>query len=205
MGDSFHLSREHIINQLNCGFAHIMDAYSLTTDYIRFSKYVTDKKKDSNGRDTKEYLNEDMKLIKEKYLKYIRMVFADIEGIRIEYEHPYKSDKLKHVTEAFVYIDEHHQHSQQYSSKLTAETQSYLFFLSRFNFDSQGSADRLNKILSIEISCYNEIMNDDAKFIKNGTLIGAQGKFPLKMGEYLMEGLTDVRILRHSKISRLVE
>lgn len=84
---SFHLSNEHIKNQLNdIQFENAMNITSFLTDGIIFS----------SGYDlpNTEWKNQ--------WIKYCKIIIP-YTGFRIEYEHPYKSDKLKDVTQYVIY------------------------------------------------------------------------------------------------------
>lgn len=84
---SFVIGNEHISNQLvNSFFSNAMDITSFLTDGIVFTA----------GKDlpNKEW--------KEQWMKYLRLIIP-YSGYRIEYSHPYKSDKHKDITEYEVY------------------------------------------------------------------------------------------------------
>ena len=107
---SFVIGNEHISNQLvNSFFTNAMDITSFLTDGIVFTA----------GKDlpNKEW--------KEQWMKYLRLIMP-YSGYRIEYSHPYKSDKHKDITEYEIYKGDKLIDGDQTWCLENAEAQAYI-------------------------------------------------------------------------------
>jgi hypothetical protein len=202
-----YIEREHMINHLKLDAGNLMDAYSIREDSIRFTEYISAKKKDSYGRETDEYLNEDMNDIKSKWLKYARLIFNDLDFIKFEYQHPYKSDKFSRICEVSVYRNGKFQYGKQFASRLDAETQAYIYEFSNGRIMSPETlAETINNVLKNHLETYNYITGDNAKFtVDNFRLLGAQGEsLSYPAGIFLFSALLKDEIVRGSKIDKLL-
>lgn len=107
---SFVIGNEHIENQLrNNFFANAMDITSFLTDGIVFS----------SGKELSNYE------WKQQWMKYCRIVMSH-SGYRIEYTHPYKSDKYKNITEYEIYKGDKFIENFQTWGLENAEAQAYI-------------------------------------------------------------------------------
>ncbi len=107
---SFVIGNEHIVNQLKGNFfANAMDITSFLTDGIIFS----------SGKDLP---NSEWK---SQWMKYCRMIMPH-SGYKIEYSHPYKSDKFKDITQYEIYKGDKLIESDQTWGLVNAEAQAYI-------------------------------------------------------------------------------
>ena len=107
---NFTIGNEHISNQLtNSFFSNAMDITSFLNDGIVFSL----------GKDlpNKEW--------KQQWMKYFRIIIP-YSGYRIEYSHPYKSDKYKDITQYEIYKGDRFIEGFQTYSLENAEAQAYI-------------------------------------------------------------------------------
>lgn len=196
------LTREHIINHLKSDAGDLMNAYSIREDSIIFTRYISDKKKDIYGRDTAEYLNDDINDIKSKWLKYSRLIFNDLNFIKFKY----KSVEYSKICEVSVYRNGHFKYSKKFSCMLQAEAQAYIYEFSNNTMMSRNRlAKRINKVLELHLKAYNYINNDDAKFIINLGFLSVQSKsLNYLFKSFLFSALIDDKILRSYKIYSLL-
>lgn len=208
--DNVYLTREHIIEQMKSGqIGALFNAYSISEESFLFTDYIRAKKEDPiTGRETDEYLNDDIFYIKSIWLRYMRKIYNTQKDILFEYHSPYKSGKLSYISELSVYINGVYQYGQQFSSKIDAECQGYIYNFCKGNIMSPHElANTVNSILAKQLEAYNYINNDDAKFIvDNHNMLGAESKcFSHNFGVFLFNELLNSDVLRGSKIDKLLD
>lgn len=163
---SFVIGNEHISNQLvNSFFSNAMDITSFLTDGIVFSL----------GKDLP---NSEWK---QQWMKYCRMIMP-YSGYRIEYSHPYKSDKYKDITEYEIYKGDKFIDGNQTWGLENAESQAYIKIsqLSSFGNLYKNEVENvkwiIDKIPNFRITTdiydrHYRVSRDLEKIINNKTLL----------------------------------
>lgn len=208
--DDVYLTREHIINQMVSQVGNLIDAISLSEDQFLFTKFVKEKKLDPiTKKETDEFLNEDIFLIKSMWLKYMRKVYDILGTYRFEYVHPYKGERQKNVTELEVYYKGEWKYGYICSSEIDAECQGYIKeFCNGRILSPSKLADTVNELLKKELESFNYINDEDAKFtVDNLNMLGATSKkgYPHNICYFLFSDLMEPGVVRGSKIDKILD
>lgn len=184
---------DHIENHQKGDFGLAIDILSMTKDFYLFSDYI---------KNTKD----DLHVIKVKWFKYVREIFEIFgDNFEVKYNHPYKSDKLKHITGYRVYVNGMYREGGETWGRAQAELEAYIPF-TKFIIDSEKGTEWANKVMEPYLKKYNEIHNDTARFICSNRSINVESKGILfGITRLLMDRLNKPEILREVRINFIVD